>query len=113
MSFGFKISDSTVLSGVKILTPDVFEETRGNIWTSFLSGEIDQLLPDKLHFKHDKFSQSRHNVLRGIHGDHKSWKLVTCVYGEVHQVVADMRADSIPIFVPNVLLLTAKINKLS
>jgi dTDP-4-dehydrorhamnose 3,5-epimerase len=33
-------------------------------------------------------------VLRGIHGDSKSWKLVTCVYGEIQQVVVDCRKDS-------------------
>jgi dTDP-4-dehydrorhamnose 3,5-epimerase len=33
-------------------------------------------------------------VLRGIHGDEQSWKLVTCVYGEIHQVVIDCREDS-------------------
>jgi len=94
MSFGFRIEASPVLEGVRIITPDVFEESRGTIWTSFLQDQIDALLPEGLHFTHDKFSLSTNNVLRGLHGDHKSWKLVTCVYGEVHQVVADMRADS-------------------
>jgi len=94
MSFDFKIKDSDVLDGVKIITPDIFEESRGNIWTSFLETQLCPLLPDDLHFKHDKFSQSKNNVLRGLHGDHKSWKLVTCVYGEIHQVVADMRPTS-------------------
>jgi len=94
MSFDFVIEDSPVLEGVKIITPDVFEESRGNIWTSFLDDQTGALLPKGLRFKHDKFSLSYHNVLRGLHGDHKSWKLVTCVYGEVHQVVADMREDS-------------------
>ena len=32
--------------------------------------------------------------MRGIHGDVKTYKLVTCVYGEVHQVVVDCRKDS-------------------
>ena len=94
MSIDFEITQSGVLDGVKIITPSVFEESRGNIWTSFLASELDGLLPDDLAFHHDKFSQSRHNVLRGIHGDHKSWKLVTCVYGEIHQVVVDMREGS-------------------
>ena len=30
----------------------------------------------------------------GIHGDNKSWKLVSCVFGEIQQVVVDMRKDS-------------------
>lgn len=94
MSIDFEIADSEILDGVKIITPSIFEEARGNIWTSFLRDEIDPLLPGDLSFTHDKFSLSHHNVLRGIHGDHKSWKLVTCVYGEVNQVVVDMRKNS-------------------
>ena len=29
-----------------------------------------------------------------MHGDSKSWKLVTCVYGSIQQVVVDLRKDS-------------------
>ena len=94
MNIDFVIKESKVIDGLKIITPSVSNDSRGNIWTSFLKDEIDPLLPKGLSFKHDKFSFSKHNVLRGIHGDHKSWKLVTCVYGEVHQVVADLRRDS-------------------
>lgn len=94
MSIEFEVAASDILSDVKILRPSIFEETRGNIWTSYRSDEVDDLLPADLRFKHDKFSQSIPNVLRGIHGDHKSWKLVTCVFGEVHQVVVDMREGS-------------------
>ena len=47
-----------------------------------------------VNFRHDKFSLSRKNVLRGLHGDNKTWKLVTCVYGEIHQVVVDLRETS-------------------
>jgi len=94
MSIEFKIQESSVIRGVYILTPSISEDERGNIWTSFLKAEVEGLLPKGLHFKHDKFSTSKHNVLRGIHGDTKSWKLVTCVYGEIQQVVVDMRQDS-------------------
>ena len=94
MSIEFDIQESTEISGVYILTPSVSKDARGNIWTSFLKGEVEELLPDDLFFKHDKFSTSKHNVLRGIHGDTKSWKLVTCVHGEIQQVVVDMRKDS-------------------
>jgi len=90
----FDIKESTEISGIYILKPSVSEDARGNIWTSFLKEEVEKLLPDGLYFKHDKFSTSRYKVLRGIHGDTKSWKLVTCVYGEIQQVVVDMRQDS-------------------
>ena len=94
MSIEFDIQESVVISGVYILTPSIAKDARGDIWTSFLKDEVEELLPDDLYFKHDKFSTSKHNVLRGIHGDTKSWKLVTCVFGEIQQVVVDMRKNS-------------------
>ena len=45
-------------------------------------------------FNHDKFSISKKNVLRGLHCDFKSWKMVTCVYGKIFFVVVDMRKKS-------------------
>jgi dTDP-4-dehydrorhamnose 3,5-epimerase len=94
MAFDFTIEESKLLKGVIIIRPSVSSDIRGSIWTSFLKGEIDKLLPIGLNFKHDKFSESTYNVLRGIHGDNKSWKLVTSVYGEIQQVVVDCREHS-------------------
>ena len=94
MSVDFLIEESKIIQDVSILKPTISTDHRGNIWSSFTKECIESLLPDGLYFKHDKFSESRYNVLRGIHGDHKSWKLVTCVYGDIHQVVVDTRRDS-------------------
>jgi dTDP-4-dehydrorhamnose 3,5-epimerase len=94
MSIGFDVEESTEIAGVYIFTPPICEDLRGNIWTSFLKDKVEHLLPNNLYFKHDKFSTSKKNVLRGIHGDTKSWKLVTCVFGEVQQVVVDLRKGS-------------------
>ena len=94
MAIEFSVTESAVLSGVKIVTPSVFEESRGSIWTSYSADLLGSLLPGELSFKHDKFSQSNANVLRGIHGDHKSWKLVSCIHGQIKQVVVDMRTSS-------------------
>ena len=94
MSFEFDIGKSQILNGVYIIKPSIAKDKRGNIWTSFLKNEIERLLPNNLTFKHDKFSLSKYNVLRGIHGDEKSWKLVTCVYGDIYQVVVDCREES-------------------
>ncbi len=90
----FNITQSATLHGVYIITPSIATDNRGNIYTSFLKDEIDKLLPNGLCFKHDKFSHSIQNVLRGIHGDTKSYKFVSCVYGEILQVVVDMRENS-------------------
>ena len=94
MKIDFEIEPSSILKDVKIITPSIFEEPRGSIWTSYLDSTIGSLLPADINFKHDKFSKSKANVLRGIHGDHKSWKLVSCIHGSVKQVVVDMRENS-------------------
>ncbi|MCI5968563.1 dTDP-4-dehydrorhamnose 3,5-epimerase family protein [Helicobacter sp.] len=94
MVMEFDIKESKILKGVHVITPNKFKDLRGEIWTAFMEGHFEKLLPNGLKFKHDKFINSHFNVLRGIHGDVKTYKLVTCVYGEVHQVVVDCRKDS-------------------
>ena len=93
MSIDFVIERSESISDVKIITPSVHDEFRGSIWTSY-NNKISDHIPEGMAFKHDKFSSSKQNVLRGIHGDHKSWKLVSCIYGNILQVVIDLRKDS-------------------
>jgi len=73
---------------VKIYQPDSFEDYRGELYTLFKQEE------HKLVFNHDKVSVSRQNVLRGLHGDSKSWKLITCLSGVVYLAVVDNRPES-------------------
>ena len=74
--------------GVMVFEPDVFTDYRGDLWTLWKKEELE------LDFNHDKISTSRQHVLRGIHGDFKSWKLVTCLYGELYFVMVDNRRES-------------------
>lgn len=90
----FKIEKSDVIEGVYIFTPSYGKDFRGIIYTSFYKENFQNYLPKGLFFKHDKFSSSKKDVLRGIHGDTKSWKLITCVFGEIYQVVVDCRKES-------------------
>lgn len=39
------------------------------------------------HFIQDDISVSRRHVLRGIHGDDKTWKLISCLQGSFYMVV--------------------------
>ena len=93
MTIDFTIKESN-LKDLYYFIPSVSLDTRGDIWTSYLKEILDQYIPSNLEFKHDKFSSSKKNVLRGIHGDNKSWKLVTCVHGEIFGAVVDLRKDS-------------------
>ena len=78
-----------MINGVMVNEPDVYTDYRGDYWTTWKGDDFD------LVFNHDKVSTSRHGVLRGIHGDNKSWKLVTCLYGEIYFVIVDNRKNSL------------------
>ena len=75
-------------SEVKIYQPDAFEDHRGELYTLFKQDE------HELVFNHDKVSISHKNVLRGLHGDNKSWKHISCLAGEIYLVVVDYRPKS-------------------
>jgi len=94
MAIEFQIAGSKKIKDLKIITPSEFRESRGSIWTSYNNQDVGALLPQHMSFVHDKFSISKKHVLRGIHGDHKTWKLVSCVAGQILQVVVDMRENS-------------------
>ena len=70
---------------VKVYQPDFHEDFRGDIWTNW---DRDEYGGDR-EWRLDKFSTSSRGVLRGLHGDQKSHKLVSCVYGEVYLVVVN------------------------
>ena len=86
--FSFKKGTSSVLSDIKVFTPDTFTDYRGTMWT-FWDESLDT--PKQ---KISKFTHSRKNVLRGLHGDDVTSKHITCVHGAFYLVVVDYREDS-------------------
>ena len=91
-----KISSSTKIHQLKIIKPDIFYDFRGEYVETFnqerYSFKDDQGQP--IVFVEDDISMSRQYVLRGLHGDSKTWKLIQCLYGEFYYIVVDMRKDS-------------------
>jgi dTDP-4-dehydrorhamnose 3,5-epimerase len=91
----YQIEKSKIFKDVITIQPSIYEDLRGNIFTSYNKDSYEnKILPKKIFFKHDKFAQSCQNVLRGLHGDNKTWKLVSCIFGEILEVVVDMREES-------------------
>jgi dTDP-4-dehydrorhamnose 3,5-epimerase len=90
---------------INIHQPDSFEDFRGELYTLFKQEN------SNLVFNHDKVSISRKNVLRGLHGDSKSWKLITCLAGEVYLIVVDNRKDSPNYLKWDSIILTSKNKK--
>lgn len=87
----FEIERLDIISDLIKINYDCFEDNRGDIYSTYHTDIVNDV---NIRFKHDKFATSRHGVLRGFHGDEKSWKLVNCIYGKVHQVFFDYRQDS-------------------
>jgi dTDP-4-dehydrorhamnose 3,5-epimerase len=90
----FVVEELKSINDVKIIRPNFATDIRGTIWSSYEDWLGQKILPKKITFRHDKFSKSKKNVLRGIHGDEKTWKLVSTVYGEIYQVIIDLRRSS-------------------
>mgnify|MGYP001185908346 CR=1 FL=1 len=94
MTFATSIIKSKTLPGVVTINHSNFSDHRGTIWTTFDKNLSGYDLASGLTFNHDKFAVNKKNVLRGIHGDEKSWKLVTAILGAFYQVVVDCREQS-------------------
>ncbi|XXK29946.1 dTDP-4-dehydrorhamnose 3,5-epimerase family protein [Rhodobacteraceae bacterium nBUS_24] len=77
---------------IKLIKHTSFSDSRGKIFSLYNRKTEKLIFPPG--FVHDKFTLNKKNVLRGIHGDHVSTKLVTCIVGEVFQVIVDCRKNS-------------------
>ena len=69
---------------IRVFKNSSFRDYRGFYWSSWKKGSI-----KKIKFRHDRFSLSKKNVLRGLHGDKKTWKLLSCPYGKLLLVVVN------------------------
>jgi dTDP-4-dehydrorhamnose 3,5-epimerase len=88
-----KIAD-TRLQAVKMITPPtIFEDFRGS-YVEIYNRELYRQAGIDVDFIQDDISTSTRHVLRGIHGDNCTWKLVSCLYGKFYLLVVDMDANS-------------------
>lgn len=61
----------------------IFHQIRFERFTKLALGK------NKIKFVEDDISISKKNVFRGIHGDNKTWKLISCLHGEFDLYVVD------------------------
>ena len=88
MSFLKNKKQSNIISNLIIADLDPYYDERGAIWTLFDQKDWDTA------FLEDKLSISSENVLRGLHGDKSTHKLISCLSGKFFLVIADAREDS-------------------
>ncbi|MHC4636437.1 MAG: dTDP-4-dehydrorhamnose 3,5-epimerase [Planctomycetota bacterium] len=83
----------TELEGVLTIKPSVFEDHRGQ----YIETYNEKLYIDngiEVKFVQDDISVSTKGVLRGLHGDDETWKLISCLYGEFYFIVLDYNEKS-------------------
>jgi len=78
------------IKGIIEIELSAYTDFRGEIYTFWNQNEFDY----NISFNHDKFTLSNKNVLRGLHGDFESTKMVTCPWGEIFYVFVDYRKES-------------------
>ncbi len=85
---------STPLEGVKLIKPSThFEDFRGQYIETY-NKNLFQQAGIGIEFIQDSISVSSQYVLRGIHGDNKTWKLVSCLHGKFYLVVVNNNPHS-------------------
>ena len=84
----------TNLEGVLIIDPPTnFIDFRGSYVETY-NKRLYKKHGITQNFIQDDISTSKKNVLRGIHGDKNTCKLVTCLYGEFYLVVVNNNPNS-------------------
>ena len=83
----------TTLDGVLLIKLDVFEDYRGEYIETY-NEELYRKKGIDIKFVQDDISVSTKNVLRGIHGDSETWKLISCLYGKFYLVVLNCNNSS-------------------
>jgi len=83
----------TPLDGVLLLQPEVFEDHRGE-YVELYNRELYQRHGIAIDFVQDDISVSSQHVLRGLHGDAATWKLISCLEGRLYFVVVNCDPES-------------------
>ena len=87
----------TPLEDCFIVTPNAFEDKRGFFSETFNKKTFEKVAGVSIDFVQDNQSSSRKGVVRGLHfqkGIMAQAKLVRSIYGEILDVVVDLRKDS-------------------
>ena len=85
----------TKLKDAYLLTTKIYEDARGSFSESFNLRDIQKII-GSYEFVQDCHSVSVKNVVRGLHYqiEHAQGKLVRCLFGEIYDVIVDLRKDS-------------------
>ena len=80
-----------------IITPHIFRDDRGFFFESWNKKTFEEIVGKSIDFVQDNHSGSEKGVLRGLHYQlppNAQGKLISCVVGDIFDVVVDMRRNS-------------------
>ena len=80
-----------------ILVESKHFEKRGSIYTIY----DQRKMPQSLNFVQDKIAKSNQGVIRGFHGDNKTWKLITCLQGSIKLVTFNIDSNERSVYLLN------------
>ena len=80
---------NTTLDGVKLITPHTMHEDFRGSYVELYNRDLYRQHGIDVEFVEDDISTSTHHVLRGVHGDGKTWKLVSCLVGRFYLLVVN------------------------
>lgn len=101
------IYNASNISGLTLITPTMYKDNRGENFEALDTKKFASIIKDnhtlqtkfdKKQFVLDTFSKSKKGVFRGLHGDHKTWKLVSCLYGKIHCTILQPDTKNIATF---------------
>ena len=86
--------DNPGIHGVQIHTAPSFSEDYRGLYRELWNKRMITVDGEPVQFVEADISCNYRNVLRGIHGDDVTGKLITCLHGRFYLVVVDARSDS-------------------
>lgn len=85
--------EKTALPDVLLIKPDVFEDHRGEYVKLYDKSYFFNIF-DNISFVEDDISTASYGVLKGIHGNYETWKLISCLHGKFYLVVINYDSAS-------------------
>ena len=86
--------EKTDLDGVLLVYPQTPHEDFRGVYRETYNEALYKAMGIHAHFVVDDISTSRQFVLRGIHGDATTAKLISCLYGALYVIVVNNDPDS-------------------
>ncbi len=93
--------EKTSLEGVLLIKPELFSDGQGEVSLDPRGAFIEIYNESKykiqgidIAFVEDDISISQKDVLRGLHANNETWKLMTCLHGKIFFVAVDCRKEA-------------------